>query len=92
MGLKATPGKASVFSLVLSSLITIPVLLMLIGGHFVIVLLIWSATQGHDGIQMLVDYTHFPKSAFVGSIVVAIVLDILIGLSSLNEARKKKPR
>lgn len=85
------PGSTSGLSLFFSSLWTIIMLLMLIGGHLVLVVLAFLYIDQNAGMDILVKKTGLPDTLLWASIVMGLLMDVWIFFSG-RQAEKKANR
>ncbi|MDQ6979815.1 MAG: hypothetical protein Q9M09_06490 [Mariprofundaceae bacterium] len=69
------PGQASFIGLVISSFWTVFMLLVMIGGHLLMVLWAWEVFFENASIQELAELTHTPSDVLFGVMAMAVVSD-----------------
>ncbi len=72
----AVPGQTSYVTLLVSSCWTIFMLLVMIGGHLLMLLWAWEVFFQNAGLDELVAFVHVPKEVLLGLMAMAIVSDV----------------
>ncbi len=70
------PGQTSFAVLVVSSFWTVFMLLVMIGGHLLMLLWAWEVVFEHAGLQELAELLHAPADVLLGIMAMAIISDI----------------
>ncbi len=91
------PGQASYVVLLISSLWTIFMLLVMIGGHLLMVLWAWEVFFQNAGLEELSELVHTPRDVLIGLMAMALISDIWAHFGakksleeSIQRSRKKK--
>jgi len=70
------PGQTSFLVLVMSSFWTVFMLLIMIGGHLLMVLWAWEVVFENAGLQELSELLHVHSDVLIGVMVMAVVSDL----------------
>lgn len=86
------PGTRSNASLLTTAAWTLISLTVLIGGHVLLLLLLWDSFETHSGIMGLADYTGLHKGIIWLWIIAALGMDIWVSVNARKQSKKAMQR